>query len=183
MTTHISLLRGINVSGHRVIKMDALKKMCSDLSFSDVQTYLQSGNIIFRSEQKNSEEISKFIKFSIEKVFGYDVPVITLTLAELELTINTNPFLKNKSKDPSFFYVTFLSHSPTKHNVELLTRIDAKNDRYEIIDKAVYLYCPGSYGNSKLTNSFLENKLKVTATTRNWKTINEIFKLATNLKP
>ncbi len=178
MQTYISILRGINVSGHKIIKMDALKKMCADLNFTNVQTYIQSGNIIYQSKLSGTERISNTIKENIKKVFGFEVPVITFTKTELETVINSNPFLKDKSKDPAFFHVTFLSEKPEKINADLLKQADLKNDRYEITDKAIYLYCPDSYSSSKLTNSFIESKLKVNATTRNWKTANELIKIA-----
>jgi len=181
MTTYISILRGINVSGHRMIKMDALKKMCVDLNFSNVKTFIQSGNIIFQSKTKGTEKISITIKTSIEKLFGFDVPVITLTQTELESIINSNPFSKDKTKDPAFFHITLLSDEPELQNIELLQQVDLKNDRYEVIDKTIYLYCPDSYSNSKLTNTFLEKKLKVTATTRNWKTTNELQNISNKI--
>lgn len=180
MTTYISILRGINVSGHRIIKMDDLKKMCADdLHFSNIKTYIQSGNIVFQSPLNKTDTISEKIKTEIQKKFGFDVPVLTLTSDELEKIIDRNPFLKDKSKDPSFFHITFLSEKPTAENVELIGQTEFQPDEYNIIDKAVYLYCPNGYSNSKLTNSFLESKLKVTATTRNWKTTNELLKITT----
>lgn len=162
-----------------MIKMDALKKMCTNLKFENVRTYIQSGNIIFQSKMTSTEIISETIKTNIDKQFGFDVPVLTLTQEELETVINLNPFSDDKSKDPAFFYITFLSAKPTDQNIELLKQIALKNDNYEVVEKAIYLYCPDSYSNSKLTNSLLENKLKVTATTRNWKTTNELLKIAT----
>lgn len=177
MQTYISILRGINVGGHRKVKMDALKRLCADLKFENIRTYIQSGNIIFQSKIEDTNEISKIIKTNIKNVFGFDVPVITLTQTELEIIINSNPFLKDKTKEPEFFHITFLSEKPSKQKIELLKQVDLKNDKYEVIDKAIYLYCPDSYSNSKLTNGFLETKLKVTATTRNWKTTNKIFNL------
>ncbi len=179
MITYISILRGINVGGHRMIKMDALKKMCADINFTNVQTYIQSGNIVFQSKMTDTQKISKTIQTNIEKLFGFEVPVITLSKIELETVHNANPFTNDKAKDPTFFHVTFLSDKPSKQNADQLKQADFKNDAYAIIDKAIYLYCPDSYSNSKLTNSFIENKLKVTATTRNWKTINELLRIAT----
>jgi uncharacterized protein (DUF1697 family) len=181
MTTYISILRGINVSGHRMIKMDALKKMCTGLNFNHVQTYIQSGNIIFQSKITDTETLSKTIKTNIEKTFGFNVPVITFTQTALETIIQSNPFLKKKTKNPSFFYITFLADQPAIQNIELLKQVDLKNDNYEVIDKAIYLYCPDGYSNSKLTNSFFETKLKVTATTRNWKTANELQNIANKI--
>jgi uncharacterized protein (DUF1697 family) len=181
MSTFISLLRGINVSGQRMIKMDALKKLCTDLKFEDIQTYIQSGNIIYNYEESDKDKISDLLKTAIEKTFSFDVPVITLVSSELENIIKSNPFLQDKTKDTTFFYITFLAKNPAKENIELLQYTDFKNDKYQVIDKAIYLYCPDSYRNSKLTNSFLESKLKVPATTRNWKTANELFKIANKI--
>lgn len=178
MQTYISILRGINVSGNRIIKMDALKKLCLSHDFCNIKTYIQSGNIIFESIPTDNKIISNTIKTAIEKEFGFDVPVITLRQTELESIITSNPFVNDKSKDPLFFHVTFLSDWPAKQNIEQLTQIDLRNDKYEIIDKVIYLFCPDGYSNSKLTNSLFEKKLKVTATTRNWKTTNELLKLA-----
>ena len=178
MTTYISILRGINVSGHRMIKMDALKKMCAELGFSTIQTYIQSGNIVFQAKETDTQKLSELIESAIDKIFGFDVPTITLTKDELEKIIQLNPFVNDKTKDASFFHITFLSENPAKEKVELLKQADLKNDEYAIGDKAIYLYCPDSYSNSKLTNSFFENKLKVIATTRNWKTGNELLNRA-----
>lgn len=177
MQTYISILRGINVSGHRIIKMDALKKLCLSLDFYNIKTYIQSGNIIFEAIPTESKIISNRLKIAIEKEFGFDVPVITLTQSELESIITSNPYVNDKSKDPSFFHITFLSDWPIEQNIEQLTPIDLKKDNYKIIDKVIYLFCPDGYSNSKLTNNLFEKKLKVTATTRNWKTANELLKL------
>ena len=161
--------------------MDALKKMFSDLKFSNIKTFIQSGNIIFQSKQIETEKISKTISTNIEKVFGFDVPVITLTESELDNVINQNPFLKDKTLDSSSFHITFLSEKPTKQYVEKLNEVELKNEKFVILDRTIYLYCPDSYSNSKLTNNFLENKLKVIATTRNWKTTKQLFKLASEI--
>lgn len=180
LTKYISILRGINVSGHRVLKMDALKKMLSELKFEHIQTYIQSGNIIFNAAKTTTDLISKTIQSNIEKEFGFHVPVITLTAEELETVINENPFLRDDSKDPSYFHITFLSQAPNKAHIEQLNRLNLNNESFILIDKAIYLYCPNGYGNTKLTNSFFENKLKLSATTRNWKTANELLKMARN---
>lgn len=178
MPTYISILRGINVSGHRMIKMDELKKMCAQLSFKNIHTYIQSGNLVFQSEMIDTGKISQSIAHNIQAKFGFDVPVITLTVARLEEILNENPFSNDLSKDPAFFHVTFLKDQPEKQNIELLNKVNLMNDSYYIHGNAIYLYCPHGYSNSKLTNSFIESKLKVTATTRNWKTIMAIYQIA-----
>ena len=177
MITYISILRGINVSGHNIIKMDQLKKLISSLGFENVQTYIQSGNIIYQTKQSATLRLSERIKKEIHKVFGFDVPVQTLTIDILESIIQNNPFTK-QSIDTAFLHITFLSAIPDAAKIEILKSIDTKNDCFEIIEQTMYLYCPNGYGNTKLTNTFVENKLKVGATTRNWKTSNELLNLA-----
>lgn len=176
MTTYISILRGINVSGQRIIKMDALKKLFAKLGFFDIQTYIQSGNVVFRFKQSDTKTLDSTIKNAIEKDFGYDVPVITMTIDDLKKTVNSNPFLADKGKDIAFLHITFLSDKP--ENYDKIKEGDLQANEFFLIGKAVYLYCPNGYSKSKLTNSFLERKLKVTATTRNWKTANELINIA-----
>jgi uncharacterized protein (DUF1697 family) len=180
MKTYITLLRGINVSGHNIIKMDRLKKLMVNLGFEKVQTYIQSGNIIYQAKQTDSSKLSESIKKEIQKDFGYEVPVYTLNVDVLETIIMHNPY-SNKALDASFLHVTFLSSIPETEKIEILKSIDTKNDVFEIIGQTMYLYCPNGYGNTKLTNTFVENKLKVGATTRNWKTTNELLNLAKKL--
>ena len=179
MSTFISILRGINVGGHRMIKMEAFKNACGELGFQNIRTYIQSGNLVFESAMADTNAISESIHGKIRDAFGYEVPVITMTLEELEQAILGNPFSNDPSKDSAFFHVAFLSEVPPLQSIEKLHEAECKNDAFALVNKAVYLYCPDGYSNSKLTNAFLETKLKVTATTRNWKTTNELLKMAT----
>lgn len=191
MTTYISILRGINVSGKNLIKMDALRTLLSELKLQNVQTYIQSGNIVFDCITTDTEALevpasvtdllSKKIAVVIEKQFGFEVPVITMTLEDLKQSVEGNPFLKDKSKDVSFLHITFLTEVPQD---VLFKTIDGNKylpDEIQLINKTLYLYCPNGYGKTKLHNAFLENKLKVTATTRNWKTCNELIQIATKI--
>ena len=107
MTTLISILRGINVSGHKLIKMDALKKMYEKPNFENIQTYVQSGNVIFSVKETGTKEIEKIISTQIEKEFGFNVTVIVLSAKILETIIENNPFIKDNSKEPQFLHVTF----------------------------------------------------------------------------
>ena len=182
MTTYISILRGINVSGHRIIKMDVLREMFEQLKFKNVKSYIQSGNIIFKFKNTEPNKLSAKISDSINETFGFDVPVIVLELKDVERIIKSNPFSKETEIDPAHLHVTFLSDIPDNNHVKKLSEIDFKKDKYYHKDNAVYLYCPDKYSNSKLTNGFIENKLKVTATTRNWKTVNELLKIAQSIE-
>lgn len=171
MTTYISILRGINVGGHRIIKMDALRKMCLEMKFIDVQTYLQSGNIIFKSDRDDVEKINQEIKNNIQNLFGFDVPVITLTKIQLTEDVKQNPFPEKFPGQSDFFHVTFLSDIPSAENLEKINQVPLPHDAYETGEKVIYLFCPKGYSKTKLTNGLLESKLRLTATTRNWKTV------------
>lgn len=178
MTRYISILRGINVSGHKLIKMDALKSMYENLGFSNVASYVQSGNLVFTEKNTDPNILEQKISDQIKKDFGFDVPVIILTADKLKQIIDNNPFLNDSDKDESFLHITFLSSVPNNNN-EFETIEDKAQNGEEIVlsGDVVYLYCPNGYGNTKLSNNFLETKLKVKATTRNWKTTNELYKI------
>lgn len=178
MMTYISILRGINLGGHKTIKMEALKKMLSQLGFAAIHTYIQSGNIVYQYKKTDTKKLDFLIKEQIETVFGFDVPVITITINEFKKIRNSNPFLKDKLKEESFLHVSFLADKPASENLNKIIAVNYLPDEFKIIDKAVYLFCPNGYGKTKLSNTFFENKLKVNATTRNWKTTNELISMA-----
>lgn len=182
MTTYISILRGINVSGRRIIKMDDLKKLFADLGFSDIRTYIQSGNVIFRAKKSDPEKLSQRIADAIAKKYSFAVPVIVKESEELKQIVADNTFANDTSKDPSFLHITFLSGIPSDENYLKIQKKSYSPDEFILLGNAVYLYCPGGYGNTKLNNTFLEKGLKITATTRNWKTTNELIRLAENTK-
>lgn len=178
MSTYVSILRGINVTGNRMIKMADLRTMYESLGFENVKTYLQSGNVIFDTSTKTSEKLAEQIESKIMEVFGHDVPIIILKNEDLDKAIKNNPFIKRNEVNIERLYITFLANQPEKQNIEKTLTYNYPPDEFVIKDYLVYLYCPVSYGNSKLNNNFFENKLKVTATTRNWKTVNELYKLS-----
>jgi uncharacterized protein (DUF1697 family) len=178
MTTYICILRGINVGGNRMIKMDALRQLMSELGCSNVKTYIQSGNVVFQSEATEESILTQKISEAVTAKFGFEVPVLIINATEWAEILAKNPFLQDKSKDEAFFHITFLAAVPTEENKEKIKAGKSQDDDFYILDKAVYLYCPIGYSNSKLTNSFLENKLKTTATTRNWKTCKELLSMS-----
>ncbi len=175
MKTFLSILRGINVSGHKKIPMAELKVLYEELNFENITTYIQSGNVIFKN--KNSKDLSKQIEQKIFGRYNFNVPVIIRTPDEMQSVIEGNHFLKQKDIDITKLHVVYLADDPKKENIEKLKMYNYEPDKFYISGKEVYLYCPNGYGNTKLTNNFFENKLKVTATTRNWNTTNELFKI------
>lgn len=181
MQTYIAILRGINVGGKKPMKMQALKELCENIGCKNVQTYIQSGNIVFKYKKENAKTIASLLSKKINVTFEFEVPILVLTLEELQAVVNENYFLQDKQKDITFFHVTFLEEIPDAEKTTTLQNTNFVEDEFFIKDKAVYLYCPNSYSSSKLTNTFIENKLKVTATTRNWKTVNELLTMGINL--
>jgi uncharacterized protein (DUF1697 family) len=180
LKTWISILRGINVGGRNAIKMDALREMFSQLGYSEVQSYIQSGNVIFKSNSSDSKSIEKSISAEIKNTFGFDVPVLVMGCEELREMLNNNQFLKDYSKNPAFIHLTFLSDFPDKSVIGSISG-EFSNDEFCFGNKVIYLYCPDGYGNTKLTNTFFEKKLRLTATTRNLKTSMELLALAEKL--
>ncbi|MBN2806294.1 MAG: DUF1697 domain-containing protein [Prolixibacteraceae bacterium] len=177
MPTYLSLLRGINVSGQKLIKMDALRRMYEHLGYQRVTSYLLSGNIVFEAGEVDHHGLEQAITRQIALDFGYEVTVLVLTPEQLQTIIANNPFTSVRATDPAFLFVTFLADQPWHHGIEAIADKKQPDEQFHLSSKVVYLYCPSGYGKTKLNNNFLETQLKVRATTRNWKTVNELNKL------
>ncbi|MCF4100382.1 DUF1697 domain-containing protein [Gillisia sp. M10.2A] len=172
----IAILRGINVGGKRKILMADLKMLCEKLELQEVKTYIQSGNLIFSSHEQNSDIENKLEK-TISDEYGFEVPVIVRTSTELLSLVNKNPFYNSKA-DINKLHITFLKFRAAKEDIDHVLTCTHEPDRFIIDGKEVFLYCEGKYHQSKLTNNFFEKKLKVPATTRNWKTILKLLELS-----
>jgi uncharacterized protein (DUF1697 family) len=180
MKTYIALLRGINVSGQKQIKMLELKMMFENLDFSEVETYIQSGNVVFQSEKTDKIGLIDLIKEQIIITFGFDVEVIVVTKEEMINIRDKNPFLKDLSKDIDKFYLTFLSDKPADDRIESLKSVDYRPEEYILDNTTIYFYAANGYGRAKMNNNFFESKLKIFATTRNWKTVNRLVEMSQN---
>ena len=174
----ISMLRGINVSGQKKVPMKELKTLYEGLGFTNVSTYIQSGNVIFETGEKKADALPKKIEKAIHDHFGFEVSVIHRTPKELKAVLDGNPFLAGTEVQADKLYVTFLAQEPLPELVEKAQAHQTDADRFAVLNRETYLYLPDGYGRTKLHNNFMESKLKVTATTRNWKTVNELYNLA-----
>lgn len=175
MKTYISILRGINVSGKNLIKMQSLQETYEGLGFSNVNTYIQSGNVIFQSKESELDKLERKISQEILKEFSFNVPVLIRKNTELKEIIEENPF---KGEDSNKVYITFLSSKPSRNCIENLLQEESATDKYCLKGRTIYLFCLNGYGKTMLTNNYFENKLKVKATTRNFKTVNELLNLS-----
>lgn len=173
MKTYIVLLRGINVSGKNKLSMASLRELLNGLGFENVQTYIQSGNIILKSENSKTLVCQK-IQQAIKNKFGYDITVLARTAKELKKALTSYPFSVDNDKIVAF---TFLEKTTSYNEIEGVLTSD---DDYKIDGDVVYLYCPSGFGKTKLTNNTIEKKLQVAATTRNLKTTKKLVELATS---
>ncbi len=175
MPAYVAMLRGVNVTGHNSIKMEQLRGLCDRLGFQRVETYVQSGNVVFQAKTENSALLSKRIGKSILDSFGFETPVIVRTLKEMENLVASNPFLKEKDIDSSKLHVTFLREALERSSLKSLEKLATSQDRFYPASREIYLYCPEGYGRTKLSNNAIEKALSVTATTRNWRTTNTLL--------
>lgn len=172
MKKYVILLRGINVSGKNILPMSDLRQILNDLDFQNVQTYIQSGNIILESEL-SQVLICERIKKAILDKFGYEIPVIGRTIEEWEKVIEQYPFSTANEKIVAF---TFLDRIIESKEIQINNK---GADEFKLNKDVVYVYCPNGFGKSKITNNVFEKKLQVNATTRNLRTALKLLELAT----
>jgi uncharacterized protein (DUF1697 family) len=176
----VALLRGINVGGKNKIRMVELTSLFEDLGYTGIETYLQSGNVIFEpSQTKEPAEHAEDIKSKVENIFGYKVSVLVLTSKILHTTFTNNPFLKSKEVANSALYVTFLFSTPEPALTKPVELPKNETATFHILEDRVYVCCPGGYGKTKINNQFFEKKLNLEATTRNWKTVGALHERVT----
>jgi uncharacterized protein (DUF1697 family) len=178
MKTYIALLRGINVGGHRKIKMDHLKAMLEKMGFQKVVTYIQSGNVVFRSSQANAAGLVEKIEKGIAKIFGFDVPVLVLSKDELLAILQESPFKNKEDIEANRIYYVLLKSKPNTEAASSFEQNSYPNELFVITDNCVYLKCLNGAGKAKLNNASIERKLGVEATTRNHRTLLKLIELS-----
>ena len=171
LTSYVALLRGINVSGKNSIQMDGLKESFSTLGFSKLQTYLQSGNVVFQTIKSDEGNLAAKIQAQIKHDFGYEVPVLVMSCKDLNGVANTNPLWPKSGGDEKFFHSTFLFKPVPGGNFASLKLPVVAGEQAVMSGSVVLLHCPHGYGKTKLNNSYFERVLGVPATTRNWRTV------------
>ncbi|WP_339755919.1 DUF1697 domain-containing protein [uncultured Winogradskyella sp.] len=175
MKTYIALLRGINVGGHKKIPMAELRELLTKSGLENVKTYIQSGNVIFKSNISYKQLLEDLIHNAIKDKFGFTVPVLVRTRDDLEAIFDDCPFSEEKKVNS---YFTMLSEIPNKDLVDEASEKTYPNEEYVILKDCIYFFCSIGYGNAKFNLSFFERKLKINATSRNYKTMVKLLSLS-----
>ena len=175
MKTYIALLRGINVSGHKKILMADLRNLLKKIGFIELQTYIQSGNVVFSSSEDKAD-LERIISKAILKKYAWEVPVLVLTTSEIKAILENCPFSDEK-KEKSYFVL--LQSKPSIENIVATESLSYPNEEFVINNSCVYLYSEFGAAKAKLGTNFFERKLKVSATARNYKTMNKLLEMST----
>jgi uncharacterized protein (DUF1697 family) len=180
MSVVISMLRAINLGAHRRVKMDDLRAMCEALKLTDVQTYLQSGNVVFRA-QGDPGALSKRLEKEIERKLGFHSDVISRSVSEMRDVVARNPFAKRRDIEPSKLLVTFLAADPGDAPREKVRRLKTDPEELQIVGRELYVYYPNGVGRSKLSSSGIDKVLNTPGTARNWNTVTKLLEIAQRL--
>src|SRR5262249_46532917 len=179
MKTYIALFRGINVGGKNALPMKELVVVLEGLGSRNVKTYIQSGNAVFESKEKDASRLSNQISIEIKKRRGFEPHVLLLELADIERAITKNPFPEAET-DPQALHVGFLASAPKNPNLKTLESLKRNSERFHLIDNVFYLHAPEGVGRSKLAAN-AEKLLGVPMTDRNWRTVCKIWEMAKEL--
>ncbi|MFZ0420683.1 MAG: DUF1697 domain-containing protein [Candidatus Sulfotelmatobacter sp.] len=177
MPIYVAMLRGINVGGNKKIKMDKLRSSFEALGLEQVKTYIQSGNVVFKTAKISPVALSRKLEERILGDFGFSVSVISRTVDEIQNTIENNPFLNQPGIDPGKLHVAFLTEAPAPAALKKLASLTLAPDQSRCFGKEVYLYFPNGVSGSSLWKHPLDRVLSVEATMRNWKTVNVLHQM------
>lgn len=181
MPVIISLLRAVNVTGYNKVKMDALRELYESLGLRGAQTYVQSGNVVFKTAAKDLAGLQKRIEDGIEQAFGFRTGVMLRTSDELKDIIRRNPFAKRSGIEPNKLVVSFLAGEPGPESREKIVQIKVGPEELHLAGRELYIYYAGGIGTSKLTPAMIERALKVSGTARNWNTVTKLLAMTENL--
>jgi uncharacterized protein (DUF1697 family) len=177
MATFVSLFRAINVGGNNRVPMPELKALHEALGLKNLNTYLQTGNVIFESADTDTNQLAAQIANAVTQKFGFHVEVMVRTAAELKALVAKNPYLNQPTKEPQWLVVMFLASRPEEAAKQALRSAYSGPEEFSIGEQELFIYYPEGIGRSKFTNAFIEKKLKVLGTGRNWNTVAKLLEL------
>lgn len=175
MIKYVAFLRGINVGGRTSIKMERLREALSALGFENVKTYIQSGNVVFESDETDDKKLTAKIEAAIEKEF-FKTPVMVRSVGEIKEIIESNPFAGEEFND-KFFHVLFLAEQLPEEKADLLLSNNCETETFAVKNREIYCLLRDGAANSLLGKQYVDKKLKVPATARNWRTVNKMLEI------
>lgn len=178
MPTFIALLRGINMGGHKKVAMSDLRALVEEIGFSDAQTLLQSGNLVFSGPSKPTATLEAQLEAVLLKRLTLKTAVLIRSAAEWKKVIASNPFADEAKRDPSHLALMLLKNKPSVAAVAALKKAIIGREYFEADGRALYAYFPDGFGTTKFTTALIDRTLSTTATARNWNTVVKIAKAA-----
>lgn len=157
--------------------MAELRKMLENMNFQNVQTYIQSGNVVFNAPENNKGFLEEKISVGIQEVFGFEVPVLVKSRRDIENLLKENPYTDPEALENNHTYFVLLKNKPDEEHVKAFEKDTFENEQFFITSNCVYLLCQRGYGKAKLNNNLIERKLKVEATTRNYRTMAKLLEM------
>ena len=176
------MLRGVNITGCNLIKMEALRELCVSLACSDVKTYVQSGNIVFRNAAKDPVKLGKKLEDGVESTFGFRVPVVLRTESDLRTVVEENPFPEQAKTEPSKLLVSFLYGDPGEKRREQARAMTFSPEQVQFRGREIYVYYPLGQGQSKLRWGPIDKVLGTQGTMRNWNTVTKLLAMSAALE-
>ena len=175
--THVALLRGVNVGGRNKLPMKDLASMFRAVGCGNVRTYIQSGNVVFQADPNLASRVPSLVAESIMNRFGYSIPVIGRTAADLLNVVRANPF-SEAGAAANELHVVFLPVAPSLAQATTLDPERSPGDRFSVVGREIFLHCPRGLSRTKLTNAWFDSRLQTTSTMRNWRTVHKLLKLS-----
>jgi len=182
MPVIVSMLRGVNLGPHHRLKMDALRALYESLGFTDVQTYVQSGNAIFRADSRDLPAVAAQIEGAIERKFGFRADTIVRTAAQLRKAVERNPFATRRNLEPNKFLVTFLAGDPDREGRKKLLQMKIDPEEVRVEGREVYIYYANGMAQPRLSWTQAAKMLKSAGTGRNWNTVEALLEMAEKLE-
>ena len=175
MKTYLAFLKGVNVGGHHKILMKDLRELLNSIGFKDVKTYIQSGNIIFKSDIESNSLLEEKILNVIKDKYNYSIDVVVKQPQDVQAILDNSPFDQSTTEKA---YFILLKNSPSSQNIEQIKAIHYPDEEFFVTSIVVYLYCKKGYGRTKCNNVFFEKNLNVITTARNYKTLNKVLEIS-----
>jgi uncharacterized protein (DUF1697 family) len=182
MPVIVSMLRGVNLAGRGKIKMDELRALYASLGLEDAQTFIQSGNVVFRSQERSLTKLAARLEDAIEQRFGFRPPVILRTAAQLRDVVANNPFVERTDIEPNKLLVWFLAGPLSAEAIANVRAIKTEPEELQIVEDEVFVYYAAGMARPKLSWPAVERVMKVSGTGRNWNTVRKLLEMAEALE-